>query len=198
MTARPARFLAARRLSALLVGGTALLAACGAELPTAAEVEGMDVASAERRLVREVRLDTAATLYVVDGIKVAAIRARGIAADSIVTIEVRGVPAGQAREIRIATREGSANVSERRVSARQPRSDNGIVLIGDTIHLERRLSGTSGLPLLLVNGVKSTQADLDKVAPNTIETVEVLKGAAAVAAYGPEASNGAIRITLRK
>jgi bla regulator protein blaR1 len=42
MTARPTRFLAARRASAMLVTSTALLAACGAELPTSAELQGMD------------------------------------------------------------------------------------------------------------------------------------------------------------
>ena len=52
---------------------------------------------------------------------------------------------------------------------------------------ENALTTTSGSPLPL--------AELD---PNTIENVEVIKGAAAAKLYGPDGANGVITVTLRK
>lgn len=52
MTARPSTHSALRCTGGILVTAAALLAACGAELPTSAELEGMDVAAATQRLDR--------------------------------------------------------------------------------------------------------------------------------------------------
>ena len=52
---------------------------------------------------------------------------------------------------------------------------------------ENALTTTGGSPLPL--------AELD---PNTIENVEVIKGAAAAKLYGPDGANGVITVTLRK
>lgn len=52
-------------------------------------------------------------------------------------------------------------------------------------------------PLVFVDGIR-LEGDLSALEPEDIERVEVLKGEAATSAYGPEASAGVIRVTLKK
>ena len=47
-------------------------------------------------------------------------------------------------------------------------------------------------PLIYVDGVRVDQSVLDRFTPDGIERVEVIKGEAAEAAYGPEASAGVV------
>lgn len=208
MTARPARFLVARRASALLVSGAALLAACGAELPTATELEGMDVAKAESRIGKVVQIDSANTRYIVNGKLVASTQARGISADSIATIEVqRGT--GKLNEIRIVTKGAPIAGGAKEVSAANLTRNGGPVMVvrGQPIQ-EVRTGGTTlrgdsivmsnAKPLFVINGKRSTQAEMDKLSPSAIESVEVVKGPTAVAKFGADASGGAIVINLKK
>lgn len=51
-------------------------------------------------------------------------------------------------------------------------------------------------PLIVVDGVIG--ADLDRVNPGDIESVEVLKGALVAALYGDRAANGVVRITTKR
>jgi TonB family protein len=53
-------------------------------------------------------------------------------------------------------------------------------------------------PLIYVDGVRVDQSVLDRFTPDGIERVEVIKGEAAEAAYGPEASAGVVLITLKE
>jgi TonB-dependent SusC/RagA subfamily outer membrane receptor len=201
MTARPTRFRAARRASAMLIGSAAVLAACGAELPTAAELQGMDVAKAESRIGQVITLDSANTVYVVNGVKVSEIKAKSIGADSIATINVSKV--GNMREIRIVTKEGPMKVvagrplEERKVTGFALRSDSASAP-GDVAIRMRATNVTGADPLFYIDGKKSTKADMDKLAPTAIESVSVLKGPAAVAKYGQDAANGVIEIVLKK
>lgn len=201
MTARPTRFLAARRASALLIGSAALLAACGAELPTATELQGMDVAKAESRIGQVIKLDSANTVYVVNGVKVSELKAKSIGADSIATINVR--KAGTVREIRIATKDASlqgtdrSGLSERKVQGFMVRADSSTTLRGDSIRL-RATNVAGAQPLFYIDGKKSTKADMDKLSPTAIESVSILKGPAAALKYGPDASNGVVEIVLKK
>lgn len=205
MTARPARFLAARRVSALLIGSAALLAACGAELPTAAEVERMDVATVESKLGRMVPLDSSKTRFIVDGKVVEERLARDLSADSISTIEVRK-GAGELNEIRIVTgRPLNGNVAEGRVMAAAGDSQRVKIAIGKPMNgapsgrvVLRTPGGVGADPLFIIDGKKSGKADLDKLSPNAIESIEVLKGTSGVALYGPEAANGVVVVRLRK
>ena len=67
---------------------------------------------------------------------------------------------------------------------------------GATIRLRGIGSITSSTrPYILVDGV---QMDIDKVDPNTIETITTLKDAASTAIYGIEAANGVILITTKR
>jgi len=56
--------------------------------------------------------------------------------------------------------------------------------------------GSAGKPLVLINGVES-DVDIDSIDPNQIASINVLKGEAAVSAYGPRATHGAICLSLR-
>jgi iron complex outermembrane receptor protein len=66
-----------------------------------------------------------------------------------------------------------------------------------------RIRGGSSLnasndPLLVIDGVPVTSANLNLINPNDIETFTVLKDASATAIYGSRASNGVIIITTKK
>ena len=52
--------------------------------------------------------------------------------------------------------------------------------------------------LILVDGEKKTKKELDALSPDQIKSVEVLKGDAAIKAYGPDAKDGVIKITTKK
>lgn len=52
-------------------------------------------------------------------------------------------------------------------------------------------------PLFFVDGKEVSATVARAMVPTTIETIEVVKGAAAVAAYGERASRGAVIITTK-
>jgi TonB-dependent SusC/RagA subfamily outer membrane receptor len=54
------------------------------------------------------------------------------------------------------------------------------------------------LSLIFVDGEKKTKKELDALSPDQIKSVEVLKGDAAIKAYGAEAKDGVIKITTKK
>ena len=56
----------------------------------------------------------------------------------------------------------------------------------------------SSTPLLVVDGQPATGMSLDDINPNTIESVTVLKDAAATSLYGVYASNGVIVVTTKR
>ena len=57
---------------------------------------------------------------------------------------------------------------------------------------------TQAKPMLLIDGVRSSLDEIERLDPKTIENIEILKGAAAVATYGPDAQGGIITITMKK
>jgi hypothetical protein len=52
-------------------------------------------------------------------------------------------------------------------------------------------------PLLFIDGVKATRAEMDALVPDRIERVEVIKGTAALK-YGPEGGRGVVQIFTKK
>lgn len=75
-------------------------------------------------------------------------------------------------------------------SSGQPGADNATLRIrgGGSI-------GASNDPLVLIDGV---EGDINGVDPNNIESISVLKDAAAAAIYGSRASNGVILVTTKR
>jgi TonB-linked SusC/RagA family outer membrane protein len=59
--------------------------------------------------------------------------------------------------------------------------------------------GASNVPLYVVDGMPlASEADLNLINPNDIETIDVLKEASAAAIYGSRGSNGVVLITTKK
>ena len=52
--------------------------------------------------------------------------------------------------------------------------------------------------LIFVDGKATTQKEMNAINPNTIQSVNVLKGESAVKKYGEKAANGVVEITLKK
>lgn len=53
-------------------------------------------------------------------------------------------------------------------------------------------------PIYIVDGEEVAEADFKKIGPNTIESINVLKGDAAISLYGEKGKAGALQITLKK
>jgi TonB family protein len=61
-----------------------------------------------------------------------------------------------------------------------------------------KVLGDEPPPLFVVDGIILTQADVEKIDPNTIESITVLKKKSAVALYGGKTEDGVILITSKK
>ena len=75
--------------------------------------------------------------------------------------------------------------------------------IGGTVRLREvpgsDLTGVEIQPLIIVDGVIMSDPDaLENLDPDGIESVEVIKGDAALALYGERAKNGVVRITMKR
>lgn len=159
-----------------LITTLALLTACEAKLPTSAEVQQMDVAAAERALTTRGPIQ-----YRVDGTAVDAAVARGLAANRIASVVVAR-RRGRGSEIRITTSASAAPALAQRI------------VVADSGAPKRKFDG-----LLLIDGRITDASELDRIAPDRIESVEVIKGAAATQAFtDPRAANGVIKVTLKK
>lgn len=56
----------------------------------------------------------------------------------------------------------------------------------------------NAMPLVIINGVPSTQKAMNELSPESIKSVDVLKDAAATSIYGSRASNGVILVTTKQ
>ena len=77
---------------------------------------------------------------------------------------------------------------------------DGVVIIttknnGHSSSTERRMGVSDGNPLILMNGVAITKEEMDKINPDDIESVNVLKGEQATHLYGEKGKNGVVIIT---
>lgn len=96
------------RALAATLGGIAVLAACGSEMPTAAEIEALDAAQVESQAQL---LGIESTEYYVDGTQVSAEEAKALAADQIAVVEVRRGMADGGGVIHIQTRRIAAGAA---------------------------------------------------------------------------------------
>jgi len=206
MTDRPVAHTNSRRLASLSLGALALIAACGAELPTSAELEGMDVAAVQQRTTT-LAPALASTRYLVDGREVTEVEAKALSANRIASISVSKLDK-KTSELRITTRSASdtaatasasPSTSLKRVEGLQitrltkgTTDTNAILISADSTPLKRAFEG-----LIFVDGVKATEEAM-KMSPDRIQSIEVIKGAAAEKLYGPEGAKGVIRITTKK
>ncbi len=180
-TSHPAlRATAAAATAALLI-----LAACEAELPTSAELDAMTAGEMVAAAAPLASVEGAT--YIVDGVETDAETALLIAPEMIATIDIR---------------KGDASAD----------GANGNTVI--TIHTQNatlqrgtlKASGTTTMTgvddsfdgLLLIDGKRVDASVLQTIDPETIESIEVVKGAAAERIYDePEARNGVINVRLK-
>lgn len=210
-----------RRTHVTAAGLSALLlttAACATELPTAAAIDEMDATQArveaERAGILVAAESNAAPLFVVDGVIVEEQLARKVRADDISSIEVVKATAalraygerGANGVVSIATRSpGSvASLSRVKVPLGEPVTGEGSEArvretAGGVMRLRAPADAGAGDPLIVIDGViVSGKVSLNSVSPESIERIEILKGAAAQNLYGHErAANGVIRITTK-
>jgi TonB-dependent SusC/RagA subfamily outer membrane receptor len=197
MTSSPSQFLRSRRIGSGLLAAVALLAACESQLPTAAELQNMDVKGVETRVAQVTKLDTTRALYIVDGKQVTRAEANALSADKIATVNVRG---GKTQEIRISTKGGL-------VASPFKRTTDESVLVTDVKIRSAgtpaivSLSGKAKTPftgILIVDGKTVESSTLNSISPESIESIEIMKGEAAKAIYGEAGANGVIKVTTKK
>lgn len=214
MTERPVRLITARRVAVAALAALALVAACESRLPTDADVREMDAESAVQSVAGVAAIDTDNVRYFVDGKRVTPAVAKEIPADRISSVSIEGgksevhITTGTSNVIRA---DGSALV-ERRVEGRPLSateapfvtlrdSSTPRVLIRDDVQLgqprpdSRFLKGFTGV--LLIDGVVTTHDKFAELTADRIETVEVIKGAAATRLYGAQATNGVISVKTK-
>jgi hypothetical protein len=116
-------------------------------------------------------------VYKLDGVVVTAAQAKAISADKIASVDVVGSADKKKAEIRIVTAAQAGRVLAWKQSA-------------------ETAPGKKMTALILINGVKATQAEYEALDPKTIKSVSVTKGAAAAQkSSDPRAANGVIEIT---
>ena len=173
-----------RGLSVAILGLAALLAACEAKMPTAAQVDGMDARSAEGAARSFGVARDSALSWFVNGVPSSAVVAKQIVADSIASVEVHKVAGGSRIYITTKDRE---YVLRQRLGAPD-----------DTLTATVSQSKVQGAePMLFIDGVRADAAALKKIDRARIATVNVLKGVSAVSEYGPAATNGVIVVTTK-
>jgi TonB-dependent SusC/RagA subfamily outer membrane receptor len=251
MTTPAPRHLGARATSLAAIAILALVTACESQLPTAAEVEQMDVAALEARTAAGLPgAASGPTRFFVDGRELTEAEAKALPAGRIAAIEVVKTAKGSetVSEVRITTGGDSTRVvrgmllerrrldstavtAERMVDVqidravvigtdsallRMERSDastSGTPVRSTTVELRRRGSGDStaavvigqrltgpgagAQPLLIVDGVRQPQEALKRLAPDSIQSIEVIKGATAARVYGPDGANGVIVVITK-
>ncbi|CAN5849931.1 hypothetical protein BH23GEM5_BH23GEM5_22840 [soil metagenome] len=186
----------------------AVLAGCERGMPTAPEVERMDVAAAEAQ-IQQLKLVAARdgkVTYYVNGKQVSAEEARTLGGDRIAQLElVRGDSEGNAH-LRILTRPGMEG--EARKLAVEQRLEGAKVEGGPVRILEFKGKPGEGLHsladarpfegLIVIDGVASQSSDFRGLGRDQIEKIEVIKGDAAARQYSdPRAAQGVIRITTK-
>ena len=180
--------------------GLALLAACEAKVPTGPEIQSMDVASAGRaatsaRLLEKSQMDSA--VFYLDGKEVDAKTANSLTPNQIASIDIN--KGGVQPVIRIRTNGQAPAATTSKGDVMRLRTG----MLGDTVR-NRALRATDSVSrkfdgLLLIDGVKTEASALATLDRNRIESIEVIKGAAAEQQYpDPAAKNGVILIRTKK
>jgi beta-lactamase regulating signal transducer with metallopeptidase domain len=202
---------ALRSASYIALVSTLAIAACESHVPTAADISGLDATSAQKNVRQVFTTDGQQPTFYVNGVAVSAEKAKAISAGSIATINVvRSKQPGGEQQIRLVTVSDSA-LGQKYV-ATTPSGTKQIFFVkrdtattaGGTVLFRRtgeiRLMKTPGAePLFVINGVIATTAQYKALNPANIESVEVLKGAAAIEQYSdPRAKNGVVSITLKQ
>jgi TonB-dependent SusC/RagA subfamily outer membrane receptor len=190
-----------------------VLAACERAIPTSAELERMDGKQVTRQALAAGVSDS--SQFFLNGAPVSEAVIQELPADSIAQITINRATGTVFNEVRISTPRGV--VVERVIgdttsaSMRATQLDSGLREIRLTRlpdSTKRTNSATAGArlstrqvplsdPQYVVDGRTVLKQELSRLNPADIESVEVIKGAAAVSRYGPTASNGVVLIRTK-
>ncbi|MCC6244906.1 MAG: TonB-dependent receptor plug domain-containing protein [Gemmatimonadaceae bacterium] len=225
MTSRPMRFAGSRRIVGATLALGAIVTACESKLPTSAEIEGMNAATAAATAGKVAFVEERLASYIVDGKPVSAEVAKAIPAGQISEVEIVRRGDGNSGVIKLRTKAGtpvdvsslakgevvleSPSVSVLRKSG-TPGGDTGYVelridtatvngrsVIEGPITMRATNVDKSFDGLLVVDGVITDVTKLKSIAPESIKSVNVLKGASAQALSGSRGANGVIQITTK-
>jgi len=204
MTTGRTRFALARRIGGGLFAAAMIVTACSKELPTAAEVEKMDVALAEKRAAALTLLDTGATRYLVDGRLVSKEVATSIGAEDIASVEVAKRSGKAPNEVRISRR--NSRTTEAGLPDKTPVSTSGVRMMKvDSAGRTGFVASGDGATvrtfdgLLIIDDKIVSSTAIDRIDPAQIESIEVIKGSAATSKYSdPKAAKGVIKVITKK
>jgi beta-lactamase regulating signal transducer with metallopeptidase domain len=185
--------------------GVSLLAACEARVPTAAEINAMDVAGAQHSVMQAKMMDERAlakTTFYLNGTKVSAREAHAITPNQIATVRVEK---GQSDDPTIfITTNGQAPAPEtaaERSALRQLHARLHGEAAQPTGTMKLRTPGPDNQlmsGLIFVDGVRIDAAAFQRLNPRSFKTVDIIKGATATKLYSdPAAANGVIEITTK-
>jgi hypothetical protein len=199
MTSRTSRFALSRRLAGGAIAAAGLITACESRLPTSADIEKADGATAAKLAAEAALTNPAKVKYIINDRPATAAEAKSIAASSLSGVEViKAKTALDSSEIRMSTRSdegGPMRVmadTERLLVKRKREAEVASARQGPQLFKEQ-FDG-----LLLVDGKIVETGSVASIRPETIASVEVLKGSAAAAKYAdPRAQHGVILITLK-
>lgn len=191
------RFIAIRIATLGAVAALGIAAACEARLPTAAEVEVMDVAAAEKAATQLLLPKAGSGLYgyYVDGESVTETVARAMQGSKIAGISMmkpRGDVPGAVGRVDITSTQWKTSDP-----AKLAHLDNAIREVRDRIERTPASPSSKGPPLVVLDGVVATEGALERISSAEIEEVSVLKGKMAAAAYGTAGANGVIKVTTK-
>ncbi|MEO8622455.1 MAG: M56 family metallopeptidase, partial [bacterium] len=202
------RFAFVRTGTLATLAGLSILMACEARLPTSAEVDKMDVASAETSM-RKAKLmaetEAGNVAYTVDGKTVTAEQAHAIAAERITTINVAKGTLMNTKDsgkvsshVYITTADGAGKGDSMKVSFSK-RQGEAIAERAQTLQMRTKSDGKAFDGIVYIDGVRAPEGALAKLLPNDIESVEVTKGLAATKlSNDPAAANGVITIVTKR
>src|SRR5262245_49785469 len=155
-----------------VLGAVALLAACDAKMPTSADIAAMDVGSVEHRF-GALGLVPDQAVYFVDGTRVARSEAAALKPEEIASVNVSKIDTTSYVDVLTTVVHRSR----------------------DEQHVHRRVVGPE--PLIIIDGVRATGATVKALDPGSIESINIIKGLAAVRDLGPDATGGVIRIVTK-
>jgi beta-lactamase regulating signal transducer with metallopeptidase domain len=196
-----------RTASYIAIVSTIAIAACESHVPTAADISGLDAASAQKEAagIFNVQKDSgkvgALTVptYYVNGLRVSDEKAKSIVPDSISSITVSRATEPGGQQIHIMTLEAlgkdGTSLSSRTDNVKLAFVERDNVKSGENL-----AAGTKSLgdPMFIVDGVAADASVLKTLPRDRIDKIEVLKGPAALKmSTDPRARNGIVMITLK-
>ena len=221
MITRSPRFPLVRGSMLSVLALTAILAACEASMPTAADVKKMDVGSLESK-AKAAHMDFGADAdYFVNGKSVTAEEARAISPEKIAMIRVMkhglikdGSSAEEESQVRIVTKDApdgtdgvdlaalkadrDAHPGAKRVIIRKQADGTTISQVEGQAPRDVKFRSDGPKPLILIDGVPADEAAMSRIDPQSIMSIDVLKDESATKLYGARGANGVVKITTKK